>query len=155
MHYFVDGYNLLFRIAKGKMPLQQKRQILLETLASFHLNLTIVFDSTQEKHGIEDRGHWQDLEIVYTEIGQSADAYIKQAIENAPHPRRETVITSDRELKRLCTHLGAHTQTIEAFLSRLERRKKKQASKTPQFKESTTQFNRLLAIFEKRLKDPD
>lgn len=155
MHYFVDGYNLLFRVVKEKMTLESKRNILLKTLASLKLNLTIVFDSKEERYGIEGRSHWKDLEIVYTEIGQSADAYIKQQIAASSHPRRETVITSDRELSRLCAHLGAHTLTIETFLEKVSKLKKKNSSKKNiSFKESDKELARLLSIFESRLNHP-
>lgn len=154
MHYFVDGYNLLFRVTTEKMPLQKKREILLSILASFHLNLTVVFDSDQIKHGLHDRSHWQDLEIVYTEKGQSADAYILQEIGLSNAPQRETVITSDKQLATHCNHRGAKTQTIEAFLEKMAKRKAKMSSRpSPTFKDSDREIARLLNIFESRLKD--
>lgn len=155
MHYFVDGYNLLFRIARGKMTLQKKREILLSALASFNLNLTVVFDSTQEKYGVEDRGHWHDLEIVYTEEGQTADAYILHELSLSNTPRREMVITSDKLLASHCRHYGAKTQSIEEFLERQAHRKlKKRTSKSVAFKESDFEISRLLKIFEERLENP-
>jgi hypothetical protein len=153
MHYFVDGYNLLFRLAKDETkPLQNKREILLAALASFKLNLSIVFDSALARHGAQERGHWQDIEIVYTELGQSADAYIKQQIMDSPTPRQETVITSDRELARICKHLGAHVQSIETFVGKLNNKKlKMRKPKVHPFKESDKEIERLLKIFEERL----
>ncbi|MES2345814.1 MAG: NYN domain-containing protein [Chlamydiota bacterium] len=156
MHYFVDGYNLLFRLSKDeKKSLQTKREILLATLASFNLNLSIVFDSVLERHGIEERGHWQNIEIIYTELGQSADAYIKQQLMDSNTPRQETVITSDRELARICKHLGAHVQSIETFIEKIAKRKlKSRKPKLHPFKESDKEIARLLKIFESRFHNP-
>ncbi len=152
MHYYVDGYNLLFRISKEKMPLQRKREILLSALASFNLNLTVVFDSDQMKYGLHDRGHWQDIEIVYTEKGQTADTYILQEIALSNTPQRETVITSDRQLAKHCQHCGARTQTIENFLDRMAKRQAKTHTRAPPaFKDSDREIARLLKIFESRL----
>jgi predicted RNA-binding protein with PIN domain len=154
MHYYIDGYNLLFRVTEGKKSLQQKREAILELLGhqitDLNLHLTVVFDSKQH----HTRGHLADLEIVYAAENQSADAYIIQEIERSSDPGQETVVTSDRELAQSCKLLGARTQSIDAFLaSLLKKRKKKKRPTAHPFRDSDAQIARLLEIFEKRLEN--
>ncbi len=158
MHYYIDGYNLLFRVtagtAKSNRSLQHQRQAVLEALghqiADLHLNATIVFDS-QQTH---TRGHLDALEIVYAAENQSADAYIIEEIGRSANPSQETVVTSDRELAARCKQRGARTQTIDAFLAALfKKRKKKKKSPLRRFRDTDAEIARLLKIFEQRLEE--
>lgn len=153
MHFWIDGYNLLFYVAKGKMTLQQKREILLTTLSAFSLNMTIVFDSASGDLG-SGRGYFRDLKIIYTKEGQTADQYICDEISNTFTPKQETVVTSDRELSERCKLLGAKVQNIPSFLEQLakkKRKKKRKADKNIDFRDSEQEIERLLKIFEARV----
>lgn len=158
MHYFIDGYNLIFRLPFKKIPLQKKRDEVLSALNELiedqGLDVCIVFDSAQRREG-SIRGHFASLEVVYTDESQSADDYIYEALTfcrgNLIH---ETVVTSDRELAVRCKVLGARTQTIEGFLAALfkkKKKKKKSAQTQKVIADSSMNIERLLAIFEKRL----
>jgi hypothetical protein len=160
MHYLIDGYNLLFRLKNERKSLQKKREEILLALSEkseeLKLHITIVFDATKEEFEGSTRGHFKDLEIVYTSKKQSADAYIIAMIECCKYPQKEIVVTSDRDLARHCAALGARSLSIEAFFKMLQSKKKKQkrATSTPKvFKESDSNFARLLKIFEERLKN--
>lgn len=155
MHYYIDGYNLLFRISKDILSLREKRELLLSSLATLNINVTVVFDSGLEKHGVEDRSHWQEIEIIYAEKGLTADAHILRELSLSNTPQREVVITSDLKLADQCRRLGAKTQTIEAFLEKMAKRRLKQHPRiTSSFKESQKEIDRLLKIFENRLEHP-
>jgi predicted RNA-binding protein with PIN domain len=154
MHYFIDGYNLLFRIAEKKQSLETMRIDLVRFLSRFSLDLTVVFDGSSDHRLETTRGHIGDLEIVYTSEYQSADAYIIQTLILAPHPRHHTVVTSDTSLARQCSQIGSHTITIEAFIAQLGKRKKKSKPAEPKGSEdSPSHIARLLKIFEERFKD--
>ncbi len=148
MHYYIDAYNLLFKLQIKSSSLQKQREALLTTLKPYSsLNLTLVFDG----HEICERSHFGDLEVIYTQ-GETADDYIIKEIENSPKPSSHTVVTSDRPLATTAKNLGAKILSIPEFLTLISKKgKKKQVEKT--FTETPAEIKRLLAIFEKKLKD--
>lgn len=125
MHYFIDGYNLLFRITRAGDELQQQRQKIIDELAAkinfIGLDATLVFDA-QHYPGDSVRKHMHRMEIVFTAEGQTADEYILQRLKEAAHPARETVATSDKKLAWLSRRRLAHTQSIEEFVVWLNKR---------------------------------
>ena len=159
MHYFIDGYNLLFRLVSSKSSLEkQRKQVLVllnDEISSLSLNATIVFDSSERGRPESVRGHFDALEMVFTTKEQTADAYIVKEIENSPHPQQEVVVTSDRELANRCRQLGSKAQSIEDFLAWLLKKKKqkKKRQTTRIFKDSDRELMRLLEIFEKRFRE--
>lgn len=159
MHYFIDGYNFLFRLFQKKGSLQKQRDAALfslnEEIEKLPLSITVVFDSSEKLREAASRSHLDALEIIYTTRQQSADDYIYKAIEEATHPQNETVVTSDRELAGKCRQLGANTLTVEQFLTHLQKRKakKRRGKASKGFKESDQEMERLLKIFEEKLKN--
>lgn len=128
MHYYVDGYNLLFRtFGSGISDLKFHRKSLIDSLnvkiAGLRLNVTVVFDS-QYLPGEGSRGHFQHLEICFTPAGMTADEYIIQEISSSQNPERETVVTSDKYLAIKARNCSAAAQSIEEFLSWLNKRHK-------------------------------
>lgn len=154
MHYYIDGYNFLFRVSKKKLPLEKKRDLILitlnEELEKLRLNTTVVFDSSDGLRDHASRGHLAALEIVYTTKNESADEYIFKAIENAPSPQNETVVTSDRALASKCKYLGAKILSIDQFLTFIKKKKAQKKSLSPikAFRDSEKEIARLLKIFE-------
>jgi predicted RNA-binding protein with PIN domain len=157
MHYWVDGYNLLFRITKNYREMKDNERKLLAALNRSMLLLkyqaTIVFDGREKDPPEALRKNFDSLAMIYTPHHQTADDYILEALSDASDPSKETVISSDMELLRKAKQRGAHTLTVEQFLAKLV--KKKQKKKTPEadktFKETDFQLQRLLKIFEERL----
>lgn len=125
MHYYIDGYNLLFRITRAGDDLQKQRQKIIDELASkinfIGLDATLVFDAHYYA-GDSVRKHMHRMEIVFTAEGQTADEYILQRLKEAAHPARETVATSDNKLAWLSRRRLAHTQSIEEFVVWLNKR---------------------------------
>lgn len=158
MVFFVDAYNLLFKLQPSQGSLEQKRATVISSINEFalHLNLTIilVFDATRQKErlGIA-RGHYEALEIIYTE-DKSADDFILKEVENARTPSQITVVTSDRELAGRSLQLGACTMSIRQFSEWLVC-KKLRKRKTPIARDSPQNIQRLLEIFEKQLKEEE
>lgn len=123
MHYFIDGYNLLFRSHPFEDSLQESRLAIIRDLnqkiALVRLNVSIVFDSSLTLE--ESKSHFDQLEIFYTSKGKTADEYILDKIRNSPTPAQETVVTSDKGLSRQARAYLAKTTTVEAFLNWLDR----------------------------------
>jgi len=160
MHYFIDGYNLLFRLLGDPRPLQKNRQQIIasinERIAELKLNVTLVFDGSRQGESEGTRGHYDALEIIYTSKTTSADDYILDEIQSSARASQETVVTSDMDLARRCKSLGAKTQTIEGFLAWIAKKKKKIKSRKTQsvqkaFKDTDRNIARLLELFEKKL----
>lgn len=157
MHYLIDAYNLLFRASKKTGSLEKSRQKMIEELneaiSNTKLHVTLVFDGAEQHLPYSSRGHFDALELVYTPKSMSADEYISEEVINSSSPSQITVVTNDRELSIRCRNHRAKTQTIDAFIAFLTKKKTKAktALSTPIFKESKFEFTRLLLIFEKKM----
>jgi len=124
MHYFVDGYNLLFRYSLSESDLKKQRSRVISYLSGkakqLGLHLTLVFDS-QHQQDEESHSHYKGMEICFTALNETADEFILRKIRGLKTPRQHTVVTSDRQLALFCRHEHAHTMTIEDFVQVLER----------------------------------
>lgn len=127
MHYFIDGYNLLFRLSlheKKNFSLQSAREYLIkmlnEKISRLSWNVSLIFDAAfqVEEH---TRGHFEALEIHFTSFGQSADEYIIETIRHCKNPHREIVVTSDKKLSMVVRGLSAKTESCEEFIHRMLR----------------------------------
>lgn len=134
MHYFIDGYNLLFRLLHSSEDLQSQREAIIYDLnrkvTLVKIDVSIVFDSAFQI-GERTRTHYDQLEILFTAEGETADEYIMDEIKKHPHPQQETVVTSDKKLAWRARNRSAHTETVEEFILWLNRAYK---NKIRQFK---------------------
>ena len=125
MHYFIDGYNLMFRRLKAGTDLQSQRAYIIkeldESASLLELDLTIVFDA-QYQYGMGSRSHFHSLEICFTDGGETADEYILKALKRVAKPQQETVVTSDKKLAASVRRRAAKTETVEQFMSWLAKR---------------------------------
>ncbi len=125
MHYYIDGYNYIFKYAKARDVLKGLRQKFLANLNAkvnlLDLDVTIVFDSQYERSDFS-RTHFNKLEIIFTAYGETADELILQEIKNAKRPNLHTVVTSDKQLSIQVRNLHAYVQTIESFFADLNKR---------------------------------
>lgn len=125
MHYYIDGYNLLFRTRLREGDLKTQRESIIhdinKKISLINLDsVSIVFDAAY-REGLGSRSHFDNLEILFSAQGETADEYILNQLKYCAHPKRETIITSDKTLARLVRHFGAKTQTIEEFTQWLDR----------------------------------
>lgn len=129
MHYYIDGYNLLFRLIKqGDEDLQKQRELFVEDLSqkinSLNIDATIVFDSFYQK-GMRARSFKLNFEVLFTDEGETADDCIIDELKKMPNTRLVTVVTSDKKLAWQARLKGAHTQTVEEFVAFLHQRWRK------------------------------
>lgn len=125
MHYFIDGYNLLFRIVPhSQNDLQYERRSIIQDLnkkiSLLKLDVSIVFDANFQI-GESSRSHYDQLEIFFTAEGETADDYILNEIKNSFYPQKETVVTSDKTLALRVRNRSAETQSVEEFMLWLNR----------------------------------
>ena len=160
MHYLIDGYNLFFAIENKILPLEAKRDnficALNQEIAIADLNATLIFDGNKQNSGVfPSKQELSALDVTFSPEGLSADDYILELLTSCPNPKMEIVVTSDRELSKKSTFLGAKTKTIESFLKFLLKKKsKKQKAKQEEkqeLKETHYNLERLVEIFEERL----
>jgi uncharacterized protein len=151
MHYWVDGYNLFFRLTKSYKSMKEQERALLQklylTMTQLNSPMTVVFDGREVDPPEALRKNLKAMNIVYTPKRQTADDYILEMLEHAKNPAQETVISSDRDLLRKARQKGAHTQTVEGFLKTINKKKSKSHEDRKQSQESSLEFQRLLKIF--------
>ena len=156
MHYYIDGYNWLFRSFRSKKTLEEKRRQFLKDLTLLlqgkRCEITVVFDSSDPYSYTDSRGNFQFLEIIFTKNTQTADEYIELTIENAKNPKKITVVTLDRQLQQKCLLRGAHVLTILEFFN-LFTPKKSYSCLDKQLEDSPYHFKRLLQEFEKKISE--
>jgi uncharacterized protein len=156
MHYWIDGYNLLFRIAKNYKTVKIKERALLcflqESLIILKYTTTVVFDGKGKNPAQPLQKNLNSLKIVYTPHNQTADDYIIQALDELQRGFKETVISSDKDLLMRARQKGAKIMTVEQFLVLINKRKKQLLTPSKEVVESTFHFQRLLNIFENLLK---
>ncbi len=155
MYYLIDGYNLIFSLIDSKENLQTLRSKVIRALqkqfAKRKIEGTLVFDGAHRREEESGLSYSSPLIIAYAPKGQSADAYIVEQIETSLNPKQITVVTNDRGLARHAKSHGAHVQENQPFIQWLNKRKK--GAVKPEPKETQQNIDRLLKIFEERLKE--
>lgn len=161
MHYYIDGYNLLFQTLERQKTFTENREEIIELLVTFfndhNLQGSLVFDSRYEMStevaSILDFGH---LEIIYAPGNVSADDYLVEILSIVKHPKAYTTITSDNRLSSTLKGLGCNTMTVEVFFDWTLKKKKsrdRRRSYEKNIHDTTEDFERLLKAFEKKFED--
>lgn len=127
MHYFIDGYNFLFRHSMRDAETSDLKRVrekivvdLNEKISLLKWNVSLVFDATFQE-GEHTRGHFDAMEIHFTAFGQTADDYIIESIRYSKNPSHEIVVTSDKKLATIVKGLSARTESCEDFMHRINR----------------------------------
>lgn len=121
MNYLIDGYNLLFRLLLPDNKIEYYRESLITILErqseEKNIKLTVVFDAHNKKYE-GSRTHKRALEIIYTDHGETADAYI------LAHLTPNTiVVTSDQHLARHVKNSGHKSIPVEKFIKMIKPKK--------------------------------
>ena len=157
MYFLIDGYNFLFRLPEAQgQSLEKRRESLIEILnqelSAFKGNISVIFDSSEQIRDFAQCAKLKNLDVVYAPKGQTADNYIIELAQQSKSPKMLTVVTSDGGLARQCQHIGTQTVSIEEFIAFMMKKRKKIPKDKPIYKESTAETERLIKIFEERLK---
>jgi hypothetical protein len=137
VHYFIDGYNLLFSHAWNYPSdnLGEMRQALIEelnTIASLlHVPMTIVFDAALQEDSMR-RAHSEALEIIFSGHGESADDLLVDLIERAHEREKIILVTRDRSLARRAQAFRIEVEDVVTFLKQIKARVRKKKFKMKQ-----------------------
>ena len=112
----------------------------------------LVFDGSHRRDEESGLSYQNPLELVYTPKGQSADEYIIEQLERLKNCKSITVVTNDQGLRKIAGALKANVQSNRSFLTWLAKRSKRKKGKLPVIRETSQQIERLIKIFEERLK---
>ncbi len=82
--------------------------------------VTVVCDGSPKPHS-PDPMDVDPVELIFSGAGQSADDVIVRLIDEDTAPKRLTVVSSDRVIRRAARRRRARDWTAEAFLNRLAR----------------------------------
>lgn len=125
MSYLIDGNNLMGRLHDIDPEAPDARMQLLRWLAAFRnqpghkaRRMTVVFDGAPEPH-FPEGSVFQGVQTIYSLPNSTADARIKQRVEQQRDRRGLTVVTSDRELYNYVRSCGAQAITCEQFAERV------------------------------------
>lgn len=154
MHYWIDGYNLLFYLPKSKSSFEEKRRDLILKLnqkaKAFHIQMTLVFDASDPNQDFDTRSHFDFLEIIYTRPKKTADQAILEIVEQSSKPSNLCVVSSDKDLSFKAKALGSQTLSLPSFLEFLSKKQKspsKDRSLKGDFVDSPQEIERLLKLF--------
>jgi len=160
MLYIIDGYNLLFRLFHSEKKFETQRNLVIEFLnekaSSLNLNINLIFDGHQTDQNLSNRSYYDRLKVIYTPKDQTADDYILEMIFFSKSPSGIIVISSDKALETEAKNMKAQTQSIDAFIDSLaiqERKVKKSKKIKEEFVDTKKDIQRLLKIFEKKIKE--
>lgn len=124
MHYLIDGYNLLFRISTVLEDFSAGREAIIQDLnrkaSRLNMDLILVFDAPG-REGEAYRTHYNQLEIIFSAEGETADELILKILKGKKGCADYTVVTSDNQLAWRARHLGAKTEMVDSFLIKLNK----------------------------------
>jgi len=121
----IDGYNLMYQGGApetGGGGLQAARQRLVRQIecaaGRMALKISIVFDGREG--GRDDSLEAPGFEVLFSPSNRTADGVIEQMVNDARHPERILVVTSDWTEQRLVSAFGASVISCREFLLRCE-----------------------------------
>ncbi len=102
-YLFVDGYNVIFAWEDLKelsaQNIDAARDKLLDELSNYQgykqCHIEVVFDAYKRKGNPGSKSRYQNLKVVYTKAGETADAYIERAVHELRDKYKIIVATSD------------------------------------------------------------
>ncbi|MFH1202037.1 MAG: NYN domain-containing protein [Candidatus Omnitrophota bacterium] len=120
LHYILDGYNLIKQTPSltGK-KLKDSREKLIHFIrdkrpqGSERNAITIVFDGAS--NGFDYPTKNCAVTIIFTR-DESADAWIKRAVEKAKEPKKIVVVTNDKEICFYVRSFGARLLSVKEFV---------------------------------------
>lgn len=160
MIYFVDGYNLLFKFFNDEKSIENERRIIIDFLNEkanlLNIHIYLVFDGHKQKNTFYNYSYYNNLKVIYTTKGQTADDYILEQIFLSKHPKKITVVSSDNALISKARIMQSLSKSIDSFLDFLSKKEdhiKKTDAENEEIEDSSWNIQRLVKIFEDKLKD--
>lgn len=114
-YLIVDGYNVIFSwddlSSLKDVSIDAARGRLLDILSNYQgytgLKITVVFDAYKTDRTPESYGSYDNLEVVFTQKDETADAFIEKTVHDLKDQYKITVATSDGLEQLTVMRLGA------------------------------------------------
>ena len=153
--FFIDGNNLLHSVQKDDPDSGPISDVQLCRIIGSYLKLTgqsgeIIFDGTgpPDKSGFDGIGN---LEVFFAGSGTDADTVIEDKITANSAPKRLTIVSSDRRLRKAARARKATSIKSEVFWNNMQKQlSRKQMAKEPAAKRrglSESETRQWLEIF--------
>lgn len=151
-HFIIDGYNVVHTIPSLKKTLAHDadtaRELLIQSVAQLthrrKFRCTIVFDGSPPANSSKQSPH-APVHVMYS-FPHSADAKIKQIIEQSKNRSSLVIISSDREILNFARVCSCQTHTSKHFANLLSESDDALPEKTDTAL-SPSQINEWLKIF--------
>jgi predicted RNA-binding protein with PIN domain len=125
MPVVIDGYNLLHAARGVEGCSQLGRGQLCEMVAAWSRrtgeSALLVFDGAQPSEALASQLHGEGVDVLYSGAGQSADQVIDEHIRASSAPRRLTVVSTDRAIRRAARRRRCRHATSADFLELMVR----------------------------------
>jgi len=136
MPFIIDGHNLLHAIHQAEENSQSRSDIQLCRIVGRYLKLIgdtgeIVFDGTgpPDKTGFDNISN---LEVLFAGVGTDTDTVIEKKIRASTAPKRLSIVSSDRRLRKAALARKAAAIKSEAFWTNVQRQlRRKRKTREP------------------------
>ena len=127
-YLIVDGYNIIFaweQLAEtARSDLDAARRRLMDTLSSYagfrKCRLVLVFDGYKAKGNPGEKSQWNNIQVVFTPEGQTADAYIEALVHEIGSSYAVRVATSDSLVQLSSLRSGVLRMSARELLLEIE-----------------------------------
>lgn len=124
-HFIIDGYNVIHAIPSLKKTLahngESAREMLIHSVSQLthrkKFRCTIVFDGTTPNNSVKQSAH-APVHVLFS-FPHSADAKIKQMIEQSKNRSLLVIISSDTEIMNFAKVCSCQTHTSKHFANLL------------------------------------
>lgn len=128
-YVIVDGYNVIFAWDTlrelSEHNIDSARGKLMDILSNYqgymNCHLIVVFDGYKVKDNKGERFPYDDIEVVYTKEGETADAHIEKLTHELARKHKVTVVTSDGLEQIVTMGQGAIRMSSRDFKLEVER----------------------------------
>lgn len=127
-YLLVDGYNVIFAWDElkeaAKDSLDMARTLLMDILCNYQglrdCILILVFDAYKVPRGSESTVSYNNIHVVYTKEGQTADAYLERLTYEIAKKHRVRVVSSDSAVQFIILGHGALRLSANSFKAEVE-----------------------------------
>lgn len=128
-YVIVDGYNVIFAWDTlrelSEHNIESARGKLMDILSNYqgymNCKLIVVFDGYKVKDNKGERFPYDDIDVVYTKEGETADAHIEKLTHELARKHKVTVVTSDGLEQIVTMGQGAIRMSSQDFKAEVER----------------------------------
>ncbi len=120
MHYFVDGYNVVYcsdLFSAGTVRVRREKLLRFieekKPQGSARNRVTVVFDGRPGAAAFFPHGA---VQVVFS-CGHDADKVLKDRVDALSNPREAVMVTNDKAIQRWVRARGVHVMSCAQFLS--------------------------------------